>query len=398
MDKQEELKGKLIEMGFMTSDTVKEEVDAAKEAQRKALEENAVLKAKVEALEKAPGTIVTLPVPGRKETVDFIYKGRDIRKLGSTLSIKDNDVKEEVAKMFIDFIERTIKGEKTAMNETTTTQGGYTVFDQYVSNLLALARLQSVALQDADVFQVSSDSIHWPAEDAKVSGAWVDEVGAIGASDPTFRNLNFTPKKYAAYSTASNELLADTEFDIVSMLTSQYAEAIGQEIDAQVFNEASTAFTPLLNASGINSVETLTNTLAGLSDWRVTSNAIAQLSGIKLAGAKWYTHRTFFHYLRVMKDESSNGLYDPNTGMGPLGSLWGFPVALPEGFATDSTASSPLVILGNLKNYKIAERKGAVSLDVDPYGRFLNDQTRFRVTVRYHGMPAHADAFCQINV
>ena len=74
MDKQEELKGKLIEMGFMTNDKVKEEVDAAKEATAKALEENAELKVKVEALEKAPAVKVTLPVPGRKTTADFIYK------------------------------------------------------------------------------------------------------------------------------------------------------------------------------------------------------------------------------------------------------------------------------------------------------------------------------------
>jgi HK97 family phage major capsid protein len=170
------------------------------------------------------------------------------------------------------------------------------------------------------------------------------------------------------------------------------------EIDAQVFDEVSTQFTPLLNAVGINSVETITDTIAGLSDWRVTSNCMAQLSMNKLAGAKWYTHRTFFHYLRIMKDEAGNGLYDPQMGPGPLGSLWGYPVMLPESFATDSTSTAPVVVFGNLQNYIIAERKGAVALDIDPYGRFLNDQTRFRVTVRYHGMPAFASAFCQIKV
>jgi len=398
MDKQEELKGKLIEMGFINKEKFDEEQEKHVEEVTKMKEENKELAAKVEKLENAPAVKVSLPVPGRKTKADFIYKGRDTRNLGKILTIADEDVRNDVAKMFIDFVDRAALGEKAAMNETTAAQGGYTVFPEYISTLLALARLNSVALQDADVISVSSDSIHIPKEDTKFTGAWVAEANAIGAVDPTFTELNLTPKKYASYTTASNEMLADTEFDIVSMMTSQWAEAVGQEIDTQVFDEASTQFTPLLNAASINSVETLTDTIAGLSDWRVTSNCIAQLSSNKLAGAKWYTHRTFFHYLRIMKDEGSNGLYDPQSGMGPLGSLWGFPVRLPETFATDSTSTSPVVVFGNLMNYIIAERKGAISIDVDPYGRFLNDQTRFRATVRYHGLPKHADAFCQIKV
>ncbi len=397
--KQEELKAKLIEMGFIDKDAHDQAVLEQKEETTKALEANTELKAKVEAMEKAPVKTVTLPVPGRKETADFIYKGRDVRNQGRILTLKDEDKKESIAKMFIDFVERAVNGsEKAALNETTAAQGGYTVFPEYISTLLALARLNSVALQDANVIQVSTDSIHIPKEDTKFSGAWVAEANAIGAVDPTFTEINLTPKKYASYTTASNEMLADTEFDIVSMLTSQFAESVALEIDKQVFDVNQTQFTPLPDAAGINSVETLTNTIAGLSDWRVTSNAMAQLSSNKLAGAKWYTHRTFFHYLRVMKDELTNGLYDPQSGMGPLGSLWGFPVALPESYSTDSTAGAPVVLFGNLMNYIIAERKGAISIDVDPYGRFLNDQTRFRATVRYHGLPVHADAFCQINV
>jgi HK97 family phage major capsid protein len=399
MDKQEELKGKLIEMGFINKEAHDQAVVEYKEDVTKMKEENTELKTKIEALENAPAVKVSLPVPGRKVKADFIYKGRDVRTQGKILTMADNDMKEEVAKMFIDFVERALNGEKAAMNETTTTQGGYTVFDDYISNLLALARLSSVALQDAMVIQVGTDTIRWPKENTKFSGAWVDEAASIDAVDPTFTELVLQPKKYASYTTASNELLADTEFDIVSMLTSQWGESVGLEIDRQTFDTDATIFTPLPDAVGINEVETLTNTIAGLSDWRVTSNAIAQLSANKIGGATWYTHRSFFHYLRIMKDEGSNGLYDPNTGSpaGP-GELWGYPVRLPENFATDSTATSPVVIFGNLKNYVIAERKGAISIDVDPYGRFLNDQTRFRATVRYHGLPLHADAFCQINV
>ena len=396
-ENQEKLRKLFIEMFPKLAEEGKDEKLAGDEVVAKLLEENKGMKERMEALEKMKGKEVSLIVPGEtKVTTTALYKGYDLRNQGAELAIKDNTVKEEIAKFFIDFLEkfRNFGMAKAAMNETTAAQGGYTVFPEYINQLLGFARLQSVTLQECRVIDVSTDSIHIPTEDASVSVSWKAEATALAASDPTFKELNLTPYKLGAYSTASNELLEDSAFDIVSWLTTLYAESIAREIDSQVFNGSQ--FTGIFGASGINEVQTTTNTVAGL-DWKVLSNAISQLSTNKLPNAKFYFNRQLFHYVRIMVDGAGNAIWSPASGGDPA-KIWEFPYKLIEDMPSDSTAGAYIGLLGDLKHYIIARRKGNVTLEADQFGKFLEYQTRFRAVTRWDGAPWNAAAFVQIVV
>jgi len=388
IDKKEELKGLLIEANQGVLDVIKAQGEKTDEQIAKMKEESAEMRAKLEAIENAPARKVVLDVPGKDgKTVDMIYKGYDLKRQGRILDIADEEVKNKIAKMFIDLIQT-----KTAMNETTAAQGGSLVPEEYADAVFAFSRLTSVALQDADVIQTSTDSFNIPGEDAGITVSWKSETTAMAASDPTFSNVNLTPTKLGAYSTASNELLMDSKYDIVSRLTQQYGEAIGQEIDNQTFN--GTEFTALIGASGINTVDAGGT---GPSDitFALASNAIAQIPSNKVLGAKFYMHRTFLHYFRAKTDTDKMPILDVRDGGF---TLYGYPIQLVEAMPTDSTGGSVVAVFGNLKYYAIARRLGVMALDVDPYGKFLEYQTRFRSVTRWDGAPTGASGFCQMTI
>jgi HK97 family phage major capsid protein len=346
------------------------------------------MEGRIAALEAMPTKDVSTDTP--EKPVETEYKGRKLAAMGKGLNLSP-EVKDEVAKMFIDFIEASKVG-KAALNETTTTQGGYLVFDEYVNELLSFVRLNSLTMQKARVLNVSSDSIRIPTENTAVSVAFANEAASISQSEPTVGELNLTPAKLAAYSIASNELIADSQFDILTWLTSLYGEAMGQEIDNQVFNGST--FTGLISAAGITEVETSTNTTAGLTvDY--LAQVVTALPQNKNIGAEFYMNRAGYRFFLALEDDVGNQIWTPAGG--PMGAIWGIPVNIVEQFPSDISGNSVVGIYGNLSHYIIALRQG-MDMAVDPYGAFTTDQTRFRATMRIHGEAWDASAFCQMKI
>lgn len=396
MDKKQELLELLKEANKEMFEKAQESSDQLKEAVEALKAESSEMKAKIESIENAPAKEVTLPVPGTTKTVDLMYKKHYVPGQGAKLKLHHTPEKQEVlAKGYIDFVQNILKNGqaslKTAMNEGTPGEGGYLVFDEYVNELLAFARLQSFALQKCRVIDVASDVIHIPAEDTSVSVAWKAETVAAGASDPTVTEVKLEPERLTAYSTASNEFLADSAIDVVSWLTDLFSEAIGQELDDQVINgdaSASDPFTGLANdANVVDSTGTLD--LAHLTD------ALSKLAPNKVAGAEFLFHRlVYYPYIVGAKDTAGNAIYPPTVAT--PNALWGFPVFMSEKAPYTLTNGSTVGYLGNFNNYIIARRMAAGSLDVDIYGKFLEYQTRFRTVSRWHGKPWSGSAFVKL--
>jgi HK97 family phage major capsid protein len=385
MDAEKKLKGLIEEV---LSEKVKDQRDEI-------LEE---VNSKYDTVEERIAAIEAMPtkdngkVQVEPEVAEPVYKGRTLDRMAKGFTYLKGEKKIDATKMMIDFIERVVTNGKAALNETSATQGGYLTFPEYMEELLSFARLTSVCLQKCRVMSVSTDSIHIPYEDTSVSTAFVNEAGSIGQSEPTVGELNLTPAKLAAYSICSNELLADSEFDILTWLTSLMGEAVGQKVDEEVFNGST--FTKLISASGITEVETSTNTTAGITiDF--LAQVITSLASNKAVGAEFYMHRNGLRYLLALEDSVGNSIWTPAGG--PTGAIWGIPVNIVEAFPSGVTGNDVFGIYGNLKHYLIAMRQG-LEMTSDPYGLFTTDQTRFRGIMRVHGAPWDTSAFCQMKI
>lgn len=397
MDKQKELLNLVREL--VDKQKVREEREQALEEKVLALEEmSSEQKAIIERLETEP-VESKIVVPGSTEMTDVVYRGYNLRDQGLVVQIADEAKKERYAKFLIDFVKASYFGDaeaKAAMAEGTGSTGGYLVPDEFFNEIMAFARLQSFALQDCRVINMSSDTIKIPAENTHVSVSWKGEAATLGESEPTFAEVQLTPKKLGAYSIASQELLEDSAFDIISYLTADFAEAIGQEIDNRVLNAgADSTFTGALSGAGVTVTQTATGGWAGFSVDEL-SNAIASLAPNKIVGAKFYFHRTGFHYVRVLKDTNGQPIF-ARPGNGVPGTIYEYPYSLVETMPYTNTTGNPIGLFANMKYYGLGVRRAAMNLAMDPYGLFTKDQVRFKMTVRVQGAPLLASGLVVIN-
>lgn len=379
---QDLLKGMISDMiDNKTKDEATDIAAATNEKVVKMLEENAELKARLEAIEKMPAQKFSVPVPGNEQMKkDFMYKGYDLRRQGMNISIPE-EKREGYAKFLIDCI-------KATNVEGNGARGGYLVPDEYSDTVLAFSRLSSFAMRECNVVSMGTDVMRIPAELANVGVTWTAEEIDLGATNPTYSEVVLTAERLGAYSIASNEMLADEQYDFVSMLTSQFAEAIAIEIDSQVVNGGT--FTGALSGCTANTVSCAATGTSPNRNIQITnaelSEAISKLTDNKLMGSKFYIGLNAMHYIRVLADDNNRPIF-ANPGNGVPGTIYEYPYVVTSAMPAAPAAASGFIIFGNMKNYLLGMRRGNMSLEVDPYGLFDTYRTRFRMVTRWAGKP-----------
>ena len=385
-NKREELKGILREI--LTEEKDQAGIEAKEAAYQKLLEENKALKEAEAKRIASPGKIVSLDTPEGK-TVDFIYKGYDLKRQCKDLTIKDESTRESIAKFTIDMIT------KASLSEANT--GAYLVPDEYENTLMALARLESLALQKCRIFNISRDVLKIPVEATGTSVNAAAFGTANGESDPTLGLKTLDMKRIGNYTEIFNDLLEDSVFDITSYLASMNAEAIGQSIDNNVFGSTGTSFTGniLTDAGSFATVGTSASTIANVS-YTHFSECISKLASNKIQGAEWYINRLGLHYVRILTDESDRLIYMMPSGTQP-GGIYGFPVNSVEVITGAPATTKPFVLFGNLKNYALGIRKG-MTMQMNPYIKMKEGITQFVCHTRVDGDALFDSAFAVIKI
>jgi HK97 family phage major capsid protein len=167
-----------------------------------------------------------------------------------------------------------------------------------------------------------------------------------------------------------------------------FAEKIGEKIDAECIYGTSLG-TGIETETGVNEVALAYG--EGIADMTYTdlSNVVNQLTGNKLGGAEWVVPKAFTHYARLLQDGAGAYAWGSMKASDPPG-IFGYPVAVVDQFPTD-TGDNILAVFGNWKHVLLGRRKGDMTLDLDPYGRFTYYQMRSRMITRWAmavGLPA----------
>jgi HK97 family phage major capsid protein len=421
----EELKGLLTE--------IKGSQDAEKEAREEFNEKLSAIEERVgkqdEVLSKLesegiPTTrnpeLKELPIPGTAETkkvlfgYNFDIQGADLKRnaensdlapyiKGYTM-LADEDQKQRYAKFLLTTV-KALKGDWNAIKqmqdlqvkaneliEGTTTAGGYLVPDEYANEILGFARLTSVALRDCRIMPMGTDTKRIPAESTNVTVSWTSEASALTQKYPVLAEVVLTTKKVGGYCIVSNELLADSAFDVVSWLTSQFAEALGQEIDNEVFQgDGSESGVSGLTTAACGYSVSLSGSISTITGTNLSS-MIGKLSPNKRAGAKFYVNKDVFHYIRTLKDSQNAFIYNPIGGV-QANTIWGYPVQEVEQMPSTDGTGQPIVVFGNLNSMIIGRRLQNTTMDVDPYSGFTSDLTNFRIYWRIAIAIGLANAF-----
>lgn len=428
----EELEAKRVEA---IKSAVKDQIDPLKAEIKTATEKNAELQEKLAKAEGKLELIEKSPVfqgPAIRRSQEYKgYKlskmlvggaegGRNLRDIFSAKgagfgALATEEGQDEYAKLMIDIIkgldrpnrpgcpeakksmaERMETFRKTnQINEGTASEGGYLVAPEYQWDIIKLARNRSYALQLCRVVNMVSNTQYVPTEATHGVSTWEAEAATKTSSEPTFGQVRLDAKKNFCLARITNEELADTSVDLVGLLTEQFAYATGQELDSKMLLGTGSPWSGLLStvtqsvilAAG-GSVSTLTFT--------DLSNVIAQIVEARLEGASWLVSRGAKHYIRSLKDTQGRPVF-AMPGNGVPGTIWEYPYYQSEKMPNVDSVSNKQILFGNFNYAILGRRKGAMTIDVDPYGLFDSDMVRFRMTTRWAFANADASAFCMVK-
>ena len=401
---------------------------AATEIEVKALrEENIALKTKVETIEKSPAWSA-FNINRRPSE----YKGYKLDKalsfgasvfssevtmrdffLKSGFALKKEENIEEYAKNLIDIVyalkfrdaesianlkEKGLIGmqqkDTAAVSESTAT-GGYLVAPEYQWDVIKLVRNRSYALQLCRVMPMISNVQYFSTELTMGSVTWETEGATKTPSEPTFGQVALTAKKAFCLARITNEELADTSVDVAGIITEQFAYATAQELDNQVFNGSGSPWSGVI-AQAAHSV--ILSAGASISTLAFTdlSLAISKLYEGRLAGASFVISRLMKHYVRSLKDSYGRPIF-AMPGNGVPGTIYEYPYYQSEKLTSTDGASKTMGIFGNFQYAILGRRQGLMNIDLDPYGLFDSDTTRFRMVTRWGFNVGMTDAFCNIK-
>lgn len=274
--------------------------------------------------------------------------------------------------------------------------GGYLVPQEFQADLIMLARNSTFALQNCTVLPMSTDNLVVPKEASLVSVAWNTEAGQLADSEGTVGQINLVAKRLDGLATVSNELLMDSAIDIAGMLAEQFSYATLLELDNQVLNGTGNPCSGVLSAAAGKSVQmgSGSTTIASVTATYL-SNMIAQIEEGYLNGARFVMNKSAKHYIRSLKDTNGQFIF-AQPGAGVPGTVWEYPYVDSEKAPSAPSANAAFLAFGNFKQFFIGRRVGAMSIDVDPYGKFDYFQTRFRMVTRWALSIGQANAFCRL--
>lgn len=433
MKNTEELKGLVKEVFSDQLKASEKRAEAREQEWQKAFDEKSAKErdeiiARIKKIEETPTIKTRLAIPGKENQSTEVFLGHRVDKQLRDIFVgqrcekakdlvvnpklfpimADADKQEHYAKHLL-MIMKAARGdfqaqqkysewkEKAALNEGTNAQGGYLVPEEYADEIIAFARLSSFALQNCRIWPMGSDTLHVPTENTKVSVAWKGEAVAAGQTEPTLGEIELVANKLTAYSIASKELLDDANVDVVSYLTEIFAEANGQELDNQVLNGTGSPVSGILTAAAGKSVVMTTGNAAFSSiSGDNLLDMIDEIDQQAEDGAQFLFHKNIMTYIRKLKDSQNQYLFAPVAG-GVPGNIWDYPyIRTPKGPAKgDSGASTAFVAFGNLKYFALGRRMAPMALELDPYGKFLENQVRFKTVSRW-GFGFYPNAFCRL--
>ena len=294
-----------------------------------------------------------------------------IRELGNggSLSGLELEVAQEVAKRNpnIEMDERQLLIPMELLNGRrdlevgTDSEGGYTVQTD-VGSMIDLLRNKMVCAEaGATMLNGLRGNLTLPKHAGGATAGWVDEEGTISDSAQSFGQLALTPKRLAARTAFSNQLVAQSSIDIEQFVRGDLMRVIAIELDRAALNGsgASNQPTGIIGTSGVNAV-----TFGAAPTWAKVvefESAVETDNGVMNSPCYVTTPGVKGAWKTTLKDSGVSGYLWEGTTV--------------NGYAAKATNQVPSdkVVFGDFSELIIATW-GVMSLVVDPYTKAASGQ------------------------
>lgn len=384
MDKKEELKGLLKELAEeqvkTTTSEITKQLDEQKELNEKLLADNKEFKEKMESLQGKEFTL------NQQTGVNkYIFKGYNPDMTKNFKAVVDTEIRDKVAEFMLNSLRQ-----KAALGSGNT--GAYAIPVDYTKALLGLAELKSVGLNKARVITVGTNTIKMPAKGTRATVNTQSFGTANADAAITLAQLVFTiDKRVGSYQTIDNDLLNDEIFDVVAdWVEPSVAEAIGQNIDSEMFNggEYTTAI-----ADVTPSIALAETPLASAITYE---NLVKMTYSVELErgiSPEWFLPRGAMKDVVSLVSSTGLPIFTPTPISGsPAGTLLGYPINITPAISNTPADGAIRMAFGDPKEYLIA-LNGSLTFQVNPYILMKEGQTQFIGYMRSDGNYTNEAAF-----
>lgn len=284
----------------------------------------------------------------------------------------------------------------SGLNETTPSDGGFLVQQDFVTELLKRTYETGILASKVKKIPISTNAngmkINAIDEDSRANGSrwggvqtyWEGEADEITASKPKFRQMELSLKKLTGLCYATDELLQDAAA-LEAVIRQAFAEEFGFKIDDAILSGSGEG-EPLgiLNSGAIVTVAKE----ASQTDVITVENLIKMWNRLwsrSRANAVWYINQELEPYLYTLKI-GDKPVYIPAGGLSekPYGTLFGRPVVPIEQCSAAGEVGD--IILADIGQYLLID-KGGVKSASSIHVRFLYDENVFRFIYRVDGKP-----------
>lgn len=284
----------------------------------------------------------------------------------------------------------------SGLNESTLSDGGFLVQQDFVTELLKRTYETGILASKVKKIPISTNAngmkINAIDEDSRANGSrwggvqtyWEGEADEITASKPKFRQMELSLKKLTGLCYATDELLQDAAA-LEAVIRQAFAEEFGFKIDDAILSGSGEG-EPLgiLNSGAIVTVAKE----ASQTDIITVENLIKMWNRLwsrSRANAVWYINQELEPYLYTLKI-GDKPVYIPAGGLSekPYGTLFGRPVVPIEQCSAAGEVGD--IILADIGQYLLID-KGGVKSASSIHVRFLYDENVFRFIYRVDGKP-----------
>ena len=244
-----------------------------------------------------------------------------------------------------------------ALQEGTDSEGGYLVPDEFERTLVEALEEENVFRTLAHVIKTSSGDRKIPVVASKGTASWVDEEGAYTESDDAFSQVSIGAYKLGTMIKVSEELLADSVFDLEAYISKEFARRIGAREEESFFNGDGKG-KPLGILAAKDGAEV---GVTAASATAITADEVIDLFYSLKApyrkNAVWVLNDATVKQIRKLKDSTGQYLWQPSLVAGTPDTILGRPVKT-SAFMPVAAAGAKTIAFGDFKYYWIADRQG----------------------------------------
>ena len=224
-----------------------------------------------------------------------------------------------------------------------------------------------------------------------VAFTWITEGASKPETEPTFSQETIDTYELAGYTEVTHRMLSRSAFDIQSLLTTLYSDAMRNEL-ARVIISGSGVGQPN-GVVGFAGVRTVARAVANQVAYADLRNLKHLLLSYHRSGARWATDDTVEAYLEGLVDTTNRPLFNASVATGLVDRLLGYPYLVQE--RTPNIGASGDVVFGNWRYYWFVVEQEIVIKRSDHY-KFQTNTAAFVAYCVVGGEPIQPRAFAYL--